>query len=517
MKKAIAVIFCLSIILSVFTCCKKQDSEQAKITVAETNETEKPVTEPEAKTESEQISLSYNSKQPFNPFTTKSLTNKNIATLIYDSLFRLDSAYNAVALLAKSYRQDGRTLTVYLNDGLFFSDGSALTPDDVIASFNAAKESPFYSSRLKNFSAAAASDSQIVSFALKRADVYAVNCLDFPIAKAETLSRSMPTGSGRYTLQKSKGTYTLQANAENTRNEELEQSKIFLYPADAESGELYQLQIGDISFMFDNMSREVQRKQIAAGTVDVSVNTLVFLGFNNSSDYFKDMNIKNAVEAALDKSLICSTAYNSLAKPCSTVFNPDWSAVSAYSSEQPKQQTALAEQLLEKSGYIYAYENNKHRSKNFEFIEMTVLVNNESEPKLKAAKLIASSLQRVGIDAKVEAVEYEEYTERLKKGEYDLYVGEIKLSPNMDLSVFFSEGGSVSYSIDTESTAAKAYSDFAAGKIDVSTFCKVFDEYKPFLPIGYRFAIAYYSRELKFEGTVNENDIFSNIYSWSFS
>ena len=87
----------------------------------------------------------------------------------------------------------------------------------------------------------------------------------------------------------------------------------------------------------------------------------------------------------------------------------------------------------------------------------------------------------------------------------------------MNLSPFFSENGEASYTVDSGSTVAKAYTDFAAGKIDVSTFDKVFDEYKPFIPIGYRYGIAYYSRELKFEGTVSENDIFANVYSWSFS
>ncbi|MGN1195736.1 MAG: ABC transporter substrate-binding protein, partial [Acutalibacteraceae bacterium] len=229
------------------------------------------------------------------------------------------------------------------------------------------------------------------------------------------------------------------------------------------------------------------------------------------------MNLKNAVEDAIDISSICSTAYNSLAKPCTTVFNPDWSAVSAFSSEQPKQQTSLAEQLLEESGYIYAYENNEYRSKNFDFIEMDIIVNKESEPKLKAAELVASQLKSVGIDARVDELDFDEYKSRLANGDFDLYVGEIKLTADMSLSPFFSESGEASYSIDTESTAAKAYEDLAAGKIDISTFCKVFDEYKPFLPIGYRYGIAYYSRELKYEGTVSENDIFANIYSWSFS
>lgn len=515
MKKIISLFCCLSLILAVFAGCKKQDTDEPMQTVAET---EQPVTQPAKKTDSRRISLSYNAKQPFNPYKTESTANKNIAALLYDSLFRLDGEYNAVPLLAKTYSLDARTLTVKLADGLYFSDGSPVTVNDVIVSFKAAKQSTVGSSRLANFSAASVgTDSASVAFSLKSANIYAVNCLDFPVVKAGTQDKSVPVGSGRYTLGKTGETYILEANEQNTRNEELEQDKIYLRPADAESGELYQLQIGDISFFFDNMSQKAERKQISAGTIDVPLNTLVFLGFNNSGELFGDMNLKNAVEAAIDVASVCAAAYNSLAKPCTTVFNPDWSAASAFSSEPPKQQTALAEQLLEDSGYVYAYENNEYRSKNFDFIEMTVIVNEENEPKCKAARLIASQLKSVGIDARVDELAFDEYKSRLASGDFDLYLGEIKLTADMSLSPFFSENGGASYTIDTKSTAAKAYSDFASGKIDITTFCKVFDEYKPFLPIGYRYGIAYYSRELKYEGTVSENDIFANIYSWSFS
>ena len=517
MKKLLALLFCFCLVLSVFSGCKRnEESSDEPTAVSAQDETE--TTAEAAKTETRKISLSYNAKQSFNPFETESTANKNIATLVYDSLFVLDSSYNAVPVLAKSYSLEKKILTVTLNDGLYFSDGSPLTVNDVIASFKAAKSSPVYSSRLNIFtSAAVGQEADSIRFALRQENIYAVNCLDFPVAKSGTLTKSFPTGSGRYTFKKADGEYYLSANEQNTRNEELEQNKIYLSPADAESGELYQLQIGDISFLYDDMSGKSQRKQISAGTAEIPMNTVVFLGFNNSGELFSDMRLKNAVEAAVDLSAVCSTAYNSLLKPCATVFNPDWSAVSAYSAQTPKRQTVLAEQLLEECGYIYAYENNEYRSKNFDFIEMTVLVNSESEEKLKTAKLIADELKEVGIDAEVEAVEFDEYKEKLREGDFDLYVGEIKLTSDMNLSPFFSENGEAGYTVDSGSTTAKAYTDFAAGKIDVSTFDKVFDEYKPFIPIGYRYGIAYYSRELKYEGTVSENDIFANIYSWSFS
>lgn len=518
MKRIIALLICFSLILAVFSGCKTQSGQADGETTDTSFEAETDSAQQTKKPVDRKISLSYNAKQSFNPFQTESTTNKNISTLVYDSLFRLDSGYNAVPLLAKSYSLEKKKLTVILNGNLYFSDGSPLTVNDVLASFKAAKSSPVYSSRLKNIKAASVgTEANSIVFTLNNESIYAVNCLDFPIAKSGTTAKGRPVGSGRYTLKKTDGGYILSANAQNTRHEEPEQEKIYLSPADAEISELYQLQIGDISFMYDDMSQKSQRKQISAGTAEIPMNTMVFLGFNNNGELFSDTRLKKAVEAAIDLSTICSSAYGSLLKPCVTVFNPDWSTVSAFSAQTPKKQPALSEQLLEECGYIFAYENNVYRSKNFVFLEMTVLVNSENEEKTKAAKLIADGLRQVGIDAEVEAVEFEEYKKRLREGDFDLYVGEIKLTADMDLSPFFSENGEAGYTIDSDSTVSKAYYDFAAGKIDVSTFDKVFDEYKPFIPVGYRYGIAYYSRELRYEGTVSENDIFANIYSWSFS
>ena len=130
------------------------------------------------------------------------------------------------------------------------------------------------------------------------------------------------------------------------------------------------------------------------------------------------------------------------------------------------------------------------------------------------AKDFRKSLESIGINVELQEKEYSEYIESLRKGEFDLYIGEIKLSPNMSLSPFFSENGSASYGIDTKSVTAKAYYDFAKGAIDISTFVQIFDGALPFIPLCYRDGMAYYSRELSYEGTVNEYEPFGNVYSW---
>ena len=136
------------------------------------------------------------------------------------------------------------------------------------------------------------------------------------------------------------------------------------------------------------------------------------------------------------------------------------------------------------------------------------------DKKISLAKKITETLRKAGVDVSLKIIEQDKFTSALSEGDYDIYLGEVKLTEDMSLSSFFTNGQGLSYGIDTSSAAAKAYFDFKEGKIDITTFAKVFEEAMPFLPICYKKGIAYYSRELRYEGTVSENDIFSNIYSW---
>ena len=164
--------------------------------------------------------------------------------------------------------------------------------------------------------------------------------------------------------------------------------------------------------------------------------------------------------------------------------------------------------------YIYEYDTNEYRSKDFEYLKLSFLVFDSDEKKVSLAKSITKALKKNGVDVSLKIIEKDNFTSTLSEGDYDMYLGEVKLTEDMSLSSFFTKGQSLSYGIDTSSAAAKAYFDFKAGKIDITTFAKVFDEYKPFLPICYKKGVAYYSRELRYEGAASENDIFSNIYSW---
>ncbi len=508
MKKLICIFACLALITGVFSGCKKNVPDNTTTTVETTEETTTIKQPTERK-----VTLGYYKGKSLNPYKTESPTNKNLLTLVYDSLFLPIDGYTVEPLIGLSFTNSEKMLTVTLDSEALFCDGTTIEPSDVVYSFNLAKESEHYKGRLQNFSTASAGIGS-VTFTLASPDIYAENCLTFPIVKYGTGDNDIPTGSGRYSLSKKSGNYYLDANEYSTRQEEMATRRISLVPITSDAGELYLLQTGDLTYFFDDLS-DGEYTKIRANTMRVTLNNMVYLGINSKSKYLKSKKVKEALSYAVNKSSLADSAYSGIASPSDVPFNPSWEALSDINTSLYEQNAIKAGELLDEAGYVFAYTNNKYRSKNFEYIELTLLVNSENKPRVKIANMISDNLKAIGVKVTVNSLSYEEYVSVLSRGDYDLYIGEVKLSPNMSLSPFFSESGAASYGIDKDGAAAKAHSDFTAGKIDISTFIQVFSIEKPFIPLLFREGMAYYSRELTYEDTVNEYELFANIYSWS--
>lgn len=510
MKKLISLLICLSLFIGILTSCGGGGNDD---TEADETTTEEETTQ-QAKVE-RNINLGYYEDKSFNPFTTDSPTNKSLMTLVYDSLFLPGEGYTVEPLIALSFTNSEKMLTVTLDSAAMFSDGSSITPEDVVYSFNEAKKSDHYSGRLQNFSSASAGVDS-VTFSLVTPNIFAESCLTFPIVKYGTGEKNIPTGSGRYILKKKNGEYILTVNENSVRQEEMATKTIYLVPITSDKGELYLLQTGDLTYFFDDMTSSEYIK-ISANTVRVALNNMVYLGINSKTKLLKNSKIKEAICYILDRSSLCDSAYSGIATVSEIPFNPEWKCASGLNTSTGQTSTIKAEELLESAGYKYEYSTNKYRSKNFKYLELTLIVNTENESKLKCAEAIAKSLTSLGVKLTIKKLSFDEYKSALSKGEYDLYVGEIKLTPDMSLTPFFSENGSASYGMDLSSATATAYYDFISGKIDISTFIQVFNLEKPFIPLLFRDGVAYYSRELTYEDSINEYEPFRNIYSWSVS
>ncbi len=513
--KRISALLC-ALLLVTLCSCGKTPAAPEETTSAPPETTA--ATDVTTDTPTKKVVLPYTSTDTLNPFQTESTHNHDLSTLLFDSLFRVDDMFNAIPSLATDIQLDDTTATVTLRDDIRFSNGDLLTARDVVYSFGYAKESPFYKARLLNIFNCTVSDETTVSFVLLSPNVDCANCLDFPIVKFGTATNDHPVGSGRYIL-KGKGSHMqLVRNEDTAANEEMEQQTISLLDISMRENKHYLLQIGDLSCLFCDPETETNRI-ISAHTAQIPLNNLVYLGFNSKDSVLQDPALRRAISAAVDRTALIDDIYGTNATVAETPFNPNWSKLPpADDTERPTQSAAVsAADLLNKAGYRFAYSTSTVRSKNDELLSLTFLVNEENEHRVTLARRIASALEDLGIDINLQVLSFESYQSQLQSGAFSMYLGEVKLTPDMDLSVFFDDDGALRYGIGELQVVKDALRDYRRGTIDVPTFIKVFDETLPFLPLCYRNAVMFYTRTLSYEGTGSESDVYANAYSWGIS
>lgn len=488
MKKAAVLILILSLIFTVFCSCDGQDSPDADpAVVSNLNNTKEGV-----------LKLAYSKADMLDPFTASMTANIQILGLVYDGLFKLDKGYEPIPVIAKSGIVGGTSVNVNL-DRAVFSDGSAVTAQDVIYSFDKAKFSPTYSEKLKNFSGANAAASNMVVFQLKSPDPYAVSCLTFPIVKNGS-GGNLPVGSGRYVPEISGETTYLVVN-KNKAGFNPAIKTIMLVPVRDSSALESSLEIGNTGFHYNDLSDGVYSR-INARTVDMGINNLVYLTFNSASEVFSNPLLRQAVGFSINRKEITSTAFQGHARETYSPFNPDWYAL-ASKDLMLSTDISKALSLIEESGVDITEK------------EISLLVNKENQFKLETARFIRDYLVSLGFNVILKEYELQYYTEALELGSYDMYIGEVRLSPNMDLSVLL-EGGSLSFGIDSENAACARYAQLLSGGCELMDFINTFNEELPFIPLCYRNAAVSYSNEMQSESGCCDGDVFYDIETWSF-
>lgn len=126
--------------------------------------------------------------------------------LFHSSLLKRDLDLNIVNDLAKDYKisEDKLTYTVTLKDGLKFSDGTDLTADDVVFSYNKAKEENTAGINLTRFIKAEKVDDKTINLILEKPDIsFTTTMASLGIVSKDKYKEGYgenPVGSGPFKL-----------------------------------------------------------------------------------------------------------------------------------------------------------------------------------------------------------------------------------------------------------------------------------------------------------------------------
>jgi len=383
----------------------------------------------------QELVLVYYPDRTMNPYTCTDFTNRTLFSLIYQSLFVVDRDYLVSPMLCSRYTvsEDMRSYTFYIEDA-FFSDGTLLTVDDVAASYQTALESPVYSGRFSHVDAISLSADGGITFTLDTAYENLPLLLDVPIVKATEVTSDRPLGTGPYFMEQATGGMRLRRNATWWCK-----AKVPVTAASIPLKEAVSVTKIRDSFEFEDVglvcadpgSDNYADYRCDYELWDCENGIFLYLGCNVDSDLFSKPEVRAALTHAIDRDLLVEKYYRGFARsttlpasPLSPYYNSQLASRYAYDSARFTQ--ALADATAGGS-------------------TVRLLVNKDDTLRLRMAREIGQMLSACGLVVEMLEQSGKDYMYTLNARTYDLYLGQTKLSANMDLSAFFMKNGALRY------------------------------------------------------------------------
>ncbi len=480
------------------------------------------------------MTLLYSAADTFNPYTAKTEINRQLCKLLYEPLVKTDNEFNLVYSLASSVEIIKDVCTVKLKNAKF-SDGTKLTANDVVYSYNLVKNSnTSYNYKLYNVSSVSVQDESTVVFQLIKQDPYFANVLDFPIIKAESDKnqdsdsiKKPPIGCGRYKVNENENMLLQNGNYLGKKGSI---KKINLINApDTESISHY-IEIGAVDTYFSDISDGTIMRMSGTKT-DINLNNFVYIGVNHNDSRLTLNGLRQAISSGIDRQKICKDAFYNNALVATGFFNPVWEVTKSLQNIQITSNSQITIENLQEIGYN-ELDAEGYRRKGGSVLSFSLLVNSNNQMRVAAANIIADSLKEYGIKITVVKATYEEYINRLKSGNFQLYLGEVRITENMDLSNLVCYGGTSAYGMPSsappqetqgeetvlpavESLAcAQVTNGFYKGENSINDVAVTLQSDMPIIPLCYRTGVLLCNENIENIGNSSISDIYFSIESY---
>lgn len=344
------------------------------------------------------------------PHLSSASLTQQIMLNVFEGLVKPAPDSSVVPGLAESYTvsEDGLTYTFTLRENVKFHDGSPLTAADVVYSFERlmgkGMEKPL-TSNLADVETVESPDARTVVFKLKQTNSSFLALLPtlvvLPVAN-DGKHGETPIGTGPYKFVE----YTPQQRIVLEKFAEYWQEGVpsidrveFVIIPDDQTAFL-QLQSGAIDLTAVSAD-QIGQLNDNFKVVSQGANSVMLMGMNQAIEPFNNPDVRRAIAYAIDREAINLAVYNGLA----TILGSNMSPVMAKYFEpgldkvyQPD--VEKAKQLLADAGYPNGF-------------PMTLSISSHAAVYSQIAQIIADQLKQVGIDVKIETVEFGVWLERI--------------------------------------------------------------------------------------------------------
>ena len=367
--------------------------------------------------------------------------SSTIAGNIFNSLIKYDEKLNHAPELAKKWMisPDQKTITFTLKDNLVWADGTPLTSEDVLFTWQLVTDpntrTPYASDYLLVKKASAPDKN---TFEVTYEETYApaidtwasLHILPKHLLKDEDINNTYfsrkPTGSSYYQLNKwvSGQQVSLKSNTNSSQGlPQIEQLISRIIPDT--SSQFLELTADNIDLMSIN---PIQYQRVFPARKDMLEkinlykelgNGYTYLGFNLKKAPFNDVNVRQAINYAIDKDEVIKGVLLGLGEPIASPYKPGtrWNNPNLQPYPySPKK----ALDLLRKAGY----EKNEdgYFEKNGKVLAFEILTNQNKQREMTAV-LVQRRLKEIGIEVTIRVLEWASFINQyIRTGDFNAVV-----------------------------------------------------------------------------------------------
>ena len=343
---------------------------------------------------------------------------------IYETLIAFDEEMEIIPKLAKDWKQvDDLTWEFYLQEGVSFHDGEAFNAEAVKVTFDRLLD-PATSSPQR--------DKVSMINEVKAIDEYTVQLiLDEPYAPILTILASQeasimspksvlenpeslidtPVGTGPFVFGswESGNAITIVKN-ENYWGEPVKVDEVVFQVIPEDSTRIAMLETGEAHISDQVPSTELDRISNSENLNLMRTEGLAveYIGFNMQKAPLDNKDLRLAISHAIEREAIITGIYNDVGTLANSTMSPN---VFGYSSKiEP-----------------YPYDINKAKA-HFEKsgvdpkTEISIVTSDRKE-RIDMAEVIESQLKGIGMNAKIQVLEYGAYIDTVNNGEHDIFIG----------------------------------------------------------------------------------------------
>ncbi|MDD3429491.1 MAG: ABC transporter substrate-binding protein [Oscillospiraceae bacterium] len=493
-------------------------------TTQEQNAASLPTTD-SANLSAETVTLPYSKDDGFNPYLTTNILTMQNAGLLFCKILTINPSFNLEYEAAASVTVSGTTVTIAPSSSCRFSNGAAVTAQDILTSLNLAWQSESYRGRFVNVGTIEQSGNQVIITLIEPDSMFAY-LLDLPVLNTNDAYSTQPMSSGRYTY----GGNGLVPNPYYAGT--LNVQEIVLTNLTGYDSLVSNLNIGNISIL-DSEGKSDISSSTATRQSNYKLNHMVFLGLNSQGTYYVNKDVdgvvlsvedlstvgqkflanasaRNAISQLISRQLLSEKGYYGKAYPALGVINSLYPCVIAQQTISGQSNTDTAIAAIEALGYT------KHELDGFYYdardrrLSLRLLCYAGNSYKRYTAQLIKEQLSAIGIEVVLEETDnFETYTQKIASKQFDMYIGEVKLYNNMDMSPFFADTGAAQYGLTLSAALLESYAAFKADATTAPAFEQVFAAEMPFIPLVWTNGVVFHSKSIS-GLTATLSDIFYN-------